>query len=100
MPNHTAYPDILNDGRINAGSNDTLGVLFRFRQFVFKYQRIEGDVSFNTPAVEELHQSRQISLSEIPSPHAGVKSFQAEIDCVGTVLHRCPGAIPVSRRSK
>ena len=55
-------------------------------QLAGKGQRVQGHVSFDTPAVQEGHHLGQVGPVEVVGPDSRVMALEAEIDGVGAVL--------------
>ena len=91
-----ADADILDDRGVDARGDDRAQVVFGGVELVGEDERIEGHVAAHPAAVQKFHQRRQVGLREIVRPHAGVETFQTEIDRVGTVFDRGARALPVA----
>ena len=74
--------------------------LLRLGHFIGEDQRIEGDITLDAAAVEELHQLGQIGFGEILGAHPGVETLQAEIDGIGAIFDRGLDALPIARRGQ
>src|SRR6266850_589861 len=85
-PNQSADANVLNDGGIDTGGDDAAQVFLGLGKLIFKYQRVEGDVRFDSPAVQELDQLWQLSFCKVVRPHAGVETFQAEVNSVRAIF--------------
>ena len=87
---------VLHDGGIHAGGDDGAQMLLGGGQLVLEDQCVEGDVTLHPAPMQEFHQPGQIGDGEIVRPHPGVEFFQAEINCIRTVLDGGLGAIPIA----
>ncbi|MDB6059112.1 MAG: hypothetical protein JWO95_2956, partial [Verrucomicrobiales bacterium] len=93
-------PDVLNDCGIDAGRDDGADIFLGLGKLVRKNQRIESDITLHSPAVQKLHQLRQLRLGKVVRPHARIEAFEAEVDGVGSILHRRFGAFPIAGRGE
>ena len=92
-----ADPDVLHDGRVDAGCDDAAQVVLGLGEFLGKDQRIEGHVAAHAALVEMRHELRQVTGGEILRAHPGIESLETEVDCVGSIFDRGLHAFPVAR---
>ena len=91
---------VLHDGGIHSRRDERAQELFRLRHFIGKDQGVEGDITLDPAAVEELHQAGQIGLREILRAHPGVEPVQAEVNGIGPIFHGGLDAFPVTGGSE
>ncbi len=96
VANEPADADVLHDGGIDPGGDDGAQIFLSGGHFVFKNERIEGDIAFYAAPMEKFHEFGQIIAGKILRAHPGVELVQAEVDGIGAVLHGGAGAFPVA----
>ena len=92
-----ADADVLDDGGIDTGGDDSSEVVAGGVDLVGEHERVERHVAAHAAAVEKFHQRRQIGEGEILGAHPGIEALEAEIDRVGAILDGRVGALPVAR---
>lgn len=100
LADEAADADVLHDGRIHSGGDDGAQILFCALQFVRKDQSVERHVAAHAPAMQKLHELRQVRLGEVMGAHPGVELVEAEVDGVCTVLHGGFRAFPIASRGE
>ena len=98
-PDQPRQTQVLNDHRVHARQGQLAYRGFHIGELMGKDERIEGDISSDSPPVQQCHDIGQIVPFEVRRPDPRVVPLQPEINRVGPVLDGREQARPVSRRA-